>query len=80
MEVGRNSGSATRPSPTSCLAGGYDTAQLDLAAINRAFDAEVKAGRLSYTDASYPIDLHTSDGGGLRCAPLSEGVVPTVPE
>jgi hypothetical protein len=27
----------------------------------------------------YPIDLHTSNGGGLRCEPLREGVVPTVP-
>ena len=171
----------TQPATLSCLASGYDIAQLDLETINRAFDAEVKAGRLSYTDASwdttaanvgswlqqrganashvhhinardsagktrleldgrgrllrlyrflrrqpglekldiahlapecgvretaiicgkrtvtaadycsgrrwddavcyafYPIDLHTSDGGGLRVAPLSEGVVPTVP-
>ena len=29
--------------------------------------------------AFYPIDLHTSDGAGLRCEPLAEGVVPTVP-
>jgi hypothetical protein len=171
----------TQPATLSCLAGGYDPAQLDLKAINRAFDAEVKAGRLAYTDASwnttaanvgkwlgkrgfnashvhhinardsvgkthlelearkrllrlyrflrrqpgleqlylahlapecgvretavirgkrmvtiedycsgrlwddavcfsfYPIDLHTSAGGGLRCEPLKEGVVPTVP-
>ena len=27
----------------------------------------------------YPIDLHTSNGSGLRCEPLREGVVPTVP-
>jgi glycine/D-amino acid oxidase-like deaminating enzyme len=171
----------TQPATLSCLAAGYDPAQLDLEAINRAFDAEVKAGRLAYTDASwnttaanvgkwlgnrgfnashvhhinardsagrtqlelearksllrlyrflrrqpgleklniahlapecgvretaivrgkrtvtiedycsgrlwddavcysfYPIDLHTSAGGGLRCEPLREGVVPTVP-
>ena len=29
--------------------------------------------------AFYPIDLHTSDGNGLDCRPLSAGVVPTVP-
>jgi hypothetical protein len=171
----------TQPATLSCLAGGYDPAQLDLEAINRAFDAEVQAGRLAYTDASwsttaanvgkwlgkrganashvhhinardsagktqlelaarkrllrlyrflrrqpglealslahlapecgvretavirgkrtvtvedycsgrhwddavcysfYPIDLHTSSEGGLRCEPLCEGVVPTVP-
>jgi hypothetical protein len=171
----------TQPATLSCLAGGYEPAQLDIEAINRAFDAEVKAGRLAYTDASwntaaanvgkwlskhganashvhhinardsagktqlelearkrllrlyrflhrqpglkalrlahlapecgvretavirgkrtvtaedycsgrqwddavchsfYPLDLHTSAGGGLRCEPLSEGVVPTVP-
>lgn len=27
----------------------------------------------------YPIDLHTSDGKGLKCEPLAEGVVPTIP-
>jgi len=171
----------TQPATLSCLAAGYDLARLDIEAINRAFDAEVKAGRLAYTDASwnttaanvgkwlghrganashvhhinardsagktqlelearksllrlyrflrrqpglealslahlapecgvretavirgkgtvtvedycsgriwddavchsyYPIDLHTSDGGGLRCEPLKEDVVPTVP-
>jgi glycine/D-amino acid oxidase-like deaminating enzyme len=171
----------TQPATLSCLAGGYDAAQLDLESINRAFDAEVKAGRLAYTDADwsttaanvgawlgkrganashvhhinardsagktqlelearksllrlyrflrrqpgleklsiahlapecgvretavirgkrtvtvedycsgrvyddavchsfYPIDLHTSDGDGLRFEPLKEGVVPTVP-
>ncbi len=171
----------TQPATLSCRAGGYDPASLDLDAINRAFDAEVRAGRMQYTDASwnpaaadagtwlrkrgenashvhhinardsegrtrlelearrgllrlyrflrrqkglealviehlspecgvretvtirgkrtvtvqdycsgrvwddavcysfYPIDLHTSSGGGLQCEPLSEGVVPTVP-
>ncbi len=29
--------------------------------------------------AYYPIDLHTSDMGGLDCRQLAEGVVPTVP-
>lgn len=27
----------------------------------------------------YPIDLHTADGKGLDCRPLSEGTVPTIP-
>lgn len=27
----------------------------------------------------YPIDLHTSSGGGLNCQPLAEGMVPTIP-
>jgi hypothetical protein len=171
----------TQPATLSCLATGYDPVQLDIDAINRAFDAEVKAGRLTYTDASwnpaaanvgkwlgkrganashihhinardsagkthlelearksllrlyrflrrqpglegltlahlapecgvretavirgkrtvtvedycsgrrwdnavcysfYPIDLHSATGSGLRCEPLQEGVVPTVP-
>lgn len=171
----------TQPGTLSCQAAGYDPAQLDIEAINRAFDTEVKAGRLVFTDASwnttaanvgqwlgsrgcnashihhinardsagktqlelkarksllrlyrflrrqpgleklnishlapecgvretavirgkrtvtvedycsgrvwddavchsfYPIDLHTSTGSGLRCEPLKEGVVPTVP-
>lgn len=170
-----------QPATLSCHAAGYDLADLDIEAINRAFDAEVTAGRLSYTDVSwntrganianwlrahganashvhhinartsvgktqlelasrrsllrlfrflrrqpgleqliveqaapecgvretatihgkttvtvadyqsgrmwedalcysfYPIDLHTSGGGGLQCEPLAEGVVPTVP-
>jgi len=170
-----------QPATLSCQAGGYDPADLDIDAINRAFDAEVRAGRLAYTDASwnttgpdvgkwlgsrgvsanhihhinaqdsegktrlelasrrsllrlyrflrqqpgleeltieevspecgvretatirgkrmvtvedyqsgrvwddavcysfYPIDLHTSAGGGLQKEPLAEGVVPTVP-
>ena len=29
--------------------------------------------------AFYPIDLHTSDGGGLDCRQLAPGVVPSVP-
>jgi hypothetical protein len=43
----------TQPATLSCLAAGYDPAQLDIEAINRAFDAEVEAGRLAYTDASW---------------------------
>ena len=37
----------------SCRATGYDFAQLDIPAINRAFQAEVEAGRLRYTDVSF---------------------------
>jgi len=37
----------------SCHATGYDLAQLDLPALNRAFQAEVEAGRLRYTDVSF---------------------------
>ena len=43
----------TQPATLSCIADGYDLADLDLDAINAAFDAEVKAGRLSYADASW---------------------------
>ncbi len=43
----------TQPSTLSCRASGYALATLDLDAINQAFDAEVKAGRMSYTDASW---------------------------
>jgi len=43
----------TQPATLSCAAAGYDPAALDIEAINRAFDAEVKAGRLAYTDASW---------------------------
>lgn len=42
-----------QPATLACRAGGYDPAALDLEAINRAFDAEVGAGRLAYTDASW---------------------------
>jgi len=42
-----------QPATLSCQAGGYDPGDLDIAAINRAFDGEVKAGRLAYTDASW---------------------------
>jgi hypothetical protein len=43
----------TQPATLSCLATGYDLALLDIDTINRAFDTEVKAGRLAYTDASW---------------------------
>ncbi|HUS57817.1 MAG TPA: FAD-dependent oxidoreductase [Planctomycetota bacterium] len=42
-----------QPATLCCHAGGYDTSALDIDAINRAFDAEVRAGRLHYTDASW---------------------------
>ena len=42
-----------QPATLSCHASGYDVATLNLDAINRAFDAEVKAGRLQYTDVSW---------------------------
>ena len=42
-----------QPATLSCHAGGYDPDTLDVDAINRAYDAEVKAGRLEYTDASW---------------------------
>ncbi|MBT6149356.1 MAG: FAD-dependent oxidoreductase [Gemmatimonadetes bacterium] len=42
-----------QPATLTCEAGGYDPADLDIDSINRAFDAEVRAGRLSYTDASW---------------------------
>ena len=42
-----------QPATLSCQAGGYDIESLDIEAINRAFDAEVKAGRLAYTDVSW---------------------------
>ena len=42
-----------QPATLSCLANGYDLADLDIDAINDAFYAEVQAGRLTYTDASW---------------------------
>lgn len=42
-----------QPATLCCRITGYDVAGLDLAAINRAFDAEVQAGRARYTDASW---------------------------
>jgi len=43
----------TQPATLSCQASGYDPADLDIDTINRAFDVEVRAGRLSYTNASW---------------------------
>ncbi|HER19560.1 MAG TPA: FAD-dependent oxidoreductase, partial [Chromatiales bacterium] len=43
----------TQPATLCCLAGGYDPGELDVDAINRAFEAEVRAGRLTYEDASW---------------------------
>ena len=48
--------SENQPATLSCQALGYDPQDLDIDAINRAFDAEVKAGRLAYTDASWNTD------------------------
>ncbi|MEE2725604.1 MAG: FAD-dependent oxidoreductase [Candidatus Latescibacterota bacterium] len=42
-----------QPATLTYRVGGYDPAKLDMARLNSAFDAEVKAGRLSYTDASW---------------------------
>ena len=42
-----------QPVTLSCQAIGYDPEDLDIDFINRAFDAEVKAGLLAYTDASW---------------------------
>ncbi|MGL1891405.1 MAG: FAD-dependent oxidoreductase [Spirochaetaceae bacterium] len=43
----------TQPATLSCLASGYNLSDLDIETINRNFDREVKAGRLSYTDVSW---------------------------
>lgn len=42
-----------QPATLGCHATGYDPSQLDSAAINRAFQAQVEAGRLRYTDVSF---------------------------
>ncbi len=42
-----------QPATLWCHAAGYDMAALDLDAINHAFEHEVRAGRLQYTDASW---------------------------
>jgi hypothetical protein len=42
-----------QPSTLACRVGGYRFEDLDIEAINWAFDAEVKAGRMSYTDVSW---------------------------
>jgi hypothetical protein len=46
----------TQPATLSCRANGYEMSELNMEAINRAFEAEVKAGRLAYTDASWKTD------------------------
>lgn len=43
----------SQPATLAYQASGYDVADLDMDTINRAFDAEVRAGHLSYTDASW---------------------------
>ena len=50
-----------QPATLSCHATGYDLQALDLPALNRAFEAEVQAGRLRYTDVSW--DTHHADVG-----------------
>jgi len=42
-----------QPATLCCHATGYDPAQLDIPAINRAFQADVEAGNLRYTDVSF---------------------------
>jgi hypothetical protein len=44
---------SNQPATLSYQASGYDVADLDIDGINRKFDAEVRAGRLAYTDASW---------------------------
>jgi hypothetical protein len=43
----------TQPSTLFCRVGGYDFEDLDINAINRAFEFEVQKGRLAYTDVSW---------------------------
>lgn len=42
-----------QPATLSCQASGYDMEALDIEAINQAFEREVAAGRLAYTDVSW---------------------------
>lgn len=42
-----------QPATLSCQVSGYDYSDLDIAAINRAYEVEVQAGRLAYTDAGW---------------------------
>ena len=44
---------SNQPATLSLQASGYDVANLDIDGINREFDAEVRAGHLAYTDASW---------------------------
>jgi hypothetical protein len=48
-----NTPEENQPATLACRASGYNLEDLDLAAINQSFDNAVKAGRLSYTDASW---------------------------
>lgn len=45
-----------QPATLLCSASGYDPKQVDMEALNAAFDAEVKAGRMEYTDVSWNAD------------------------
>ena len=45
--------SETQPGTLICHGSGYDVQTLDLDAINRAYEEEVRLGRLSYTDCSW---------------------------
>lgn len=54
-----------QPATLSCRASGYDIDALDIGAINRAFEAEVQAGNLSYTDVSWNTKA-ANVGGWLR--------------
>jgi hypothetical protein len=55
----------TQPATLSCRASGYDLADLDLDAINKAIAAEVAAGRMSCTDAGWNTE-HPNVGQWLR--------------
>jgi hypothetical protein len=54
-----------QPATLSCRASGYDIAALDMEAINQAFEAQVQAGRLAYTDVSWNTGA-ANVGGWLR--------------
>ncbi len=58
-----------QPATLNYRVGGYDPAALDIDRLNSAFDAEVRAGRLSCTDASW-----TTTGPDLRRWLHSRGV------
>lgn len=55
----------SQPATLSCLAGGYVLEDLDIDAINRAYDKAVRAGQLAYTDASWNT-THADVGAWLR--------------
>lgn len=50
-----------QPASLVCRISGYVREELDIEAINRAFEAEVAAGRLAYTDASWNADRANVD-------------------